>query len=79
MRVVEVEGSQDDFFDPPVATVETEGVSYRVRLDIVDRFPKAGDYVIVHAGFAIHTMGSEDAQKSLFLLKEIAEGGTHGQ
>jgi len=32
-----------------------------------------GDYVIVHAGFAIHRVDEEEAQKTLEALRQIAE------
>jgi len=32
--------------------------------------PKVGDYVIVHAGFAIHKIDEADALESLKLLRE---------
>ncbi len=73
MKVIEVEGGQDDFFVPDVAIVETDGVSRKIRLDIVDRLPEPGDYVIVHAGFAIHCLSPEDALKSLRLFQEMAK------
>jgi hydrogenase expression/formation protein HypC len=34
--------------------------------------PKVGDYVIVHAGFAINKINEEDALESLKLLREAA-------
>jgi hydrogenase expression/formation protein HypC len=37
--------------------------------------PQVGDYVIVHAGFALHTVTPEEAEESLRLLREIADGG----
>lgn len=72
MKVTAIEGDQDDILIPPVATVEARGVTSRIRLDIVDRMPRVGDYVIVHAGFAIHTLAPEDARKSMALLQEMA-------
>ena len=72
-KITGVQGEPDDFFLPPLATVEAEGVVQQVRLDIVDRFPAEGDYVIVHAGFAIHTLSPEDARKSLELFQEMAQ------
>ncbi len=33
-----------------------------------------GDYLIVHAGFAIHTLSEEDALINLQLMREMAEG-----
>ncbi len=35
--------------------------------------PKVGDYIIVHAGFALRTLEPEDAEETLKLLREIAE------
>jgi hydrogenase expression/formation protein HypC len=34
---------------------------------------KIGDYVIVHAGFAIQILNEEEAQKSLELFREMAD------
>lgn len=35
--------------------------------------PHVGDYVIVHAGFAMHTLTPQEAQDSLAALRELAE------
>lgn len=35
--------------------------------------PKVGDYVIVHAGFALRALSPEEARESLEALREIAE------
>jgi hydrogenase expression/formation protein HypC len=37
--------------------------------------PRVGDYVIVHAGFALQTVAPEEAEESLRLLRQIAGGG----
>lgn len=34
---------------------------------------KPGDYVIVHAGFALHKLDEQEAGESLAALREIAE------
>ncbi|BCL62959.1 hydrogenase assembly protein HypC [Desulfomarina profundi] len=73
MRVTRVEGDPDDFTISQVATVDADGISKEVRLDIVDHWPNVGDYVIVHAGFAIHTLVEEEAKKNIALLKELAD------
>ncbi len=75
MKVLEIRGEPDDFLNPPVAVVEAQGTRATVRLDIVDRFPQEGDYVIVHAGFAIHSLTHQEAMKSLELLTDMAENG----
>jgi len=72
MKVEKVEGDPDDFTQNQIATVTLEGVSKQVRLDVVDRWPQVGDYVIVHAGFAIHTLVEEEAKRNIALIKELA-------
>ena len=53
-----------------VADVEIGGVTKQVRLDIIDAKPAVGDYVIVHAGFAIHRLDREDALETIKLFQE---------
>ncbi len=72
LRVAEIRESEDDLLAGPVALVEVGTGLQEVRLEIVDRMPEPGDYVIVHAGFAIHTLSQEDAAKSLALFQEAA-------
>jgi hydrogenase expression/formation protein HypC len=73
MRVTEIKDN-DDISTPQVAVVDVGGIQKEVRLDIVDRRPAVGDYVIVHAGFAIHTLDRDEAEANLRLLVETAEG-----
>lgn len=35
--------------------------------------PQVGDYVIVHAGFALHTLTPKEAEESLSALRELAQ------
>jgi len=72
MRVTEVHGSPEDFTTSQIAVVDADGISREVRLDVVDHWPSVGDYVIVHAGFAIHSLIEAEALKNLSLLKELA-------
>jgi hydrogenase expression/formation protein HypC len=53
-----------------VADVEIGGVTKKVRLDIIDAKPAIGDFVIVHAGFAIHRLDREDALETIKLFQE---------
>lgn len=73
MRVIDVQGDPDDFAGNQIATVDADGISREVRLDIVDHWPNVGDYVIIHAGFAIHSLVEEEALKNIALLRELAE------
>lgn len=54
-----------------VATIDVDGVRREASLILVDN-PEIGDYVIVHAGFAIHKINEEYALESLKLIKEAA-------
>ncbi len=72
MRVEQIEGDPDDFIRDQIAVVNMDGVSRKVRLDVVDRWPAVGDYVIVHAGFAIHSLVEEEARRNIELIKELA-------
>jgi hydrogenase expression/formation protein HypC len=40
--------------------------------------PLVGDYVIVHAGFALRILTPEEAEETLSLLRQIAAGGELG-
>jgi hydrogenase expression/formation protein HypC len=53
-----------------VADVEISGVKRQVRLDIIDYPASVGDYVIVHAGFALRRLDREDALETLKLFQE---------
>lgn len=73
MRVTHIQGDPDNFLVSQTATVDSSGISMEVRLDIIDHWPKVGDYVIIHAGFAIHTLDAEEAEKNIALLQELAD------
>ncbi|NLO06628.1 MAG: HypC/HybG/HupF family hydrogenase formation chaperone [candidate division WS1 bacterium] len=61
-KVVEIEDQ--------VATVELGGNRSTARLDLLDDV-KVGDYVLVHAGFAITTVDEEYAKETLAMLSEV--------
>lgn len=56
-----------------MATIEIGGVLREVCLDIVDEEVKVGDYVIAHAGYAIHRLEEDVAREKLALLKELLD------
>ncbi|RKX58643.1 MAG: hydrogenase assembly protein HupF [Thermodesulfobacteriota bacterium] len=74
MRVIKIKGSADDISAPQVAIVDTGGIQKEIRLDVVNRRPNIGDYVLVHAGFAIYALDEEEAEINLRLLREVAKG-----
>lgn len=54
------------------ALVDLAGVEREVSLELVPE-AKEGNYVLVHAGFAIQVMDEEEALKTLELFKELME------
>jgi hydrogenase expression/formation protein HypC len=73
MKVLEIAGNPDDFLSSQVAVVDVDGIRKETRLDIVDRWPEIGDYLIIHAGFAIHTLDPVEAETNIRLMHEMAE------
>jgi len=73
MQVVALEGGSDDMLDPRVAMVETDGIRKAVRLEMANRIPEVGDFVIIHAGFAIRTLTAEEAEYNLDLVRRMVE------
>ena len=76
MKVIKIHGSPDDFLNGQIAVVDVDGVRKETRLDIVDRWPEVGDYLIIHAGFAIHTLDPKEAETNIRLMREMAENVT---
>ncbi|MBN2323851.1 MAG: HypC/HybG/HupF family hydrogenase formation chaperone [Spirochaetes bacterium] len=55
--------------------VELGGVTREVGLQLVPE-SKAGDWVLLHAGFAIQVVDEEEAQATLDLLEEFFKAET---
>lgn len=55
------------------AVIDINGTKREVSLDIVDEDVVIGDYVICHAGYAIHKIDQAVAEDKLELLREIIE------
>ena len=54
-----------------MGTIDVDGVQRTASLLLVED-AVVGDYVIVHAGFALHKIDEADAMESLRFLKEAA-------
>jgi hydrogenase expression/formation protein HypC len=52
-----------------MATIDVEGVQRKASLLLLED-AQIGDYVIVHAGFAIHKLDEAAARETLDLLRE---------
>ncbi len=57
------------------AEIDFGGVTRSARLDLLPK-SRVGDYVIVHAGFAIQKLDKEDAEETMKLIEE-AFGSKH--
>ncbi len=55
-----------------LAQVNLLGVSREVSLDLTPQ-AKVGDYVLVHAGFAIEIVDQQYAQETIDLIKDFPE------
>jgi hydrogenase expression/formation protein HypC len=64
-RVIRVEGQ--------LAQVEIGGIRREAALDLLDQV-RVGDYVLLHAGYAIQRLDEDEAQETLRLIQEIADG-----
>jgi hydrogenase expression/formation protein HypC len=66
MRVVSI--------DNETAVCEIDGVRREASLMMVDGIG-VGDFVLIHAGFAIERLDEEDAQETLRLFRELLDQG----
>lgn len=64
MEIVRVDGRQ--------GVASSGGVELEIGLDLVDDVA-VGDYVIVHAGFAIQTLTAEEARETLAIFERLAD------
>ena len=51
--------------------VELDGVQREISLQLLNDI-KIGEYVLIHAGFAIQKLNEEEAEKTLSVLREIS-------
>ncbi len=66
MQVKSIEGE--------VARCEIDGVQREASLMMVDGI-EVGDFVLIHAGFAIEKLDAEQAEETLRLFREVLAGG----
>ena len=62
LKLIEINGKD--------AVGEAMGLKRRLRVDFIEE-PKIGDYVIVHAGFAIERLPEEQALEDLETWEEL--------
>lgn len=64
MKIVEINGDE--------AFVEASGLKRRANLSFIKN-PAIGEYVLIHAGFAIEKIKEKEAQKTLKALESSFE------
>ncbi len=62
-KIIEIEDT--------LATVDVMGLRKQISLLLLPEEPQIGDYVLVHAGFAINKMEPEEAQEALKIFEKI--------
>ncbi len=56
-----------------MATIDVSGARRDISLMLLPEEAQVGDFVIVHAGFAIQKIDREAGQEALRLIKELVE------
>jgi hydrogenase expression/formation protein HypC len=64
LRITEINGRE--------AFGEAQGFRRKIRIDFLENV-QIGDYVIVHAGFAIERLDEEHALENLKYIKEVTD------
>jgi len=62
MKVSKIEGN--------MGMVSLSGTRRKINIEFTDGI-KVGDYVMVHAGFAIQRLDEKEAKKTLSILREM--------
>ncbi len=62
-KIVKIENNQ-------IAEVDLSGVRMKISLVLLPE-AKIGDYVLVHAGFAINVLSDEEAKETLEVLSAL--------
>ncbi|TCS78969.1 HypC/HybG/HupF family hydrogenase formation chaperone [Pectinatus cerevisiiphilus] len=60
--------------DNMMATVDVEGIQRQISLMLLPD-AQLGDFILMHAGFAIQKIDEEEANYTAQLLKEVAQDG----
>ena len=64
--------------DGEFGEVSVNGALFRAGLQMIED-PRAGEYILLHAGFAIQKISDQEAEETLSLLNEISLASRKGQ
>jgi hydrogenase expression/formation protein HypC len=56
-----------------MATVDTMGVRRQVTLDLIGEKVEIGEYILIHVGFAMNKIDTDEALESLRIYEEIVD------
>ncbi|HCY38632.1 MAG: hydrogenase expression/formation protein HypC [Pseudomonadota bacterium] len=59
--------------DNQMALTSLSGVEKEISLSLLQEEVQAGDYVIVHVGYALSKLDEEDAKKTLAYFEELLD------
>jgi hydrogenase expression/formation protein HypC len=62
MKIVKIDGD--------TAFVETGGLKRKANISLL-KSPQVGDYILMHAGFAIEKLKENEAKKTIAMLKKV--------
>jgi hydrogenase expression/formation protein HypC len=68
LKIIEINGN--------IALGEMNGIKKKIRVDLLPHI-KLGDYVMVHAGFALEVMAKEQAKVTMEAIMEVDEAIKH--
>jgi hydrogenase expression/formation protein HypC len=66
MQVISLEGD--------MAVCELDNVRRQASVAMIDN-PQVGDYVLIHAGFAIEKLNEKEAEENLVIFRDMLEKG----
>lgn len=69
LKIVEIDGN--------IGVGQVNGIKKNIRLDLVPSI-KLGDFVMVHAGFALDIIDEATAKENIEALNEVAEAFKRG-
>jgi len=64
--------------DGEMATVDADGARAKVSVQLIDDV-SVGDFVLVHAGFAIEKVDQEEAERTMELIRELEALSRHDE
>jgi hydrogenase expression/formation protein HypC len=68
LKIIEINGN--------IALGEMNGIKKKIRVDLLPHI-KLGDYVMVHAGFALEVMAKDQAEVTMEAIMEVDEAIKH--